>query len=98
MKQYEAKPKSSLKDYLNPFSFLKELTIKGNGSLFKPDGSLNLDVYIAYNYERLGFPDAKTFRRDLELEIRKCLLKEDIGDNQPLNDKRAEKDQASKVQ
>jgi hypothetical protein len=36
-------------------------------------------VYIAYNYDRLGFPDSKTLRRELELEVRKCLLKEDVS-------------------
>ena len=70
-------PNKGFADYLNPFSFLKELTIKGDASLFKPDGSLNLDVYIAYNHERLGFPDSKTLRRELELEVRKCLLREE---------------------
>ena len=83
---------------MNPFGFLKELTIKGDASLFKPDGSLNLDVYIAYNHERLGFPDSKTLRRELELEVRKCLLKEDINSLDSPKDQKDAIKQAEKVQ
>ena len=85
-------------DYLNPFGFLKELTILGNANLFKPDGSLNLDVYIAYNYERLGFPDSKSLRRDLELEVRKCLLKEDVSQFTNNKDQKDAIKQVEKVQ
>ena len=38
-------------------------------------------AYIAYNYERLGFPDAKTLRADLEYEVMRCLLKQDMGES-----------------
>ena len=49
--------------------------MKGNAKLFNEDGSLNLDVYIASNYERLGFPSKEVFRQEIEYEVKKCILK-----------------------
>lgn len=50
---------------------------------------LNLDVYIAYNYERLGFPSNAALRNDLEKEVQKCLLGVNVKDE--LKDKELKK-------
>ena len=65
-------------DYINPFNFLKDSGTIGGDAIFNKDGSINLDVYIAYNYQRLGFSSNYEFRQELELEVRRCLLKQDV--------------------
>ena len=73
----------------------------GNGKLFDADGNLNLDIYIAYNFERLGFPSNKVLRQEIEYEVQKCILKKPImGDEfeTKLNSYKLQKKQAEKVQ
>lgn len=43
--------------------------------MFNEDSSLNLDVYVDSNYERLGFPSKEVFLQEIEYEVRKCILK-----------------------
>ena len=64
---------------------MEEVAIGGDAALFDKDGKLNLDVYIAYNYERLGFPSNAVLRNDLEKEVQKCLLGINVKDE--LDDK-----------